>query len=175
LGSFENGTSTWGIAAIEVECREFDFKRDDESVFLSIRRAYVTYLTAYTTIVLPRSLTDNEIFGNSPTGTTDNSLQFLLRNNYFYSVRSGGAPGLFSSRPWLFLVQGFYGDDVSTQPIAVANQWYHVVWTLDEEDNRGIYVNGIQMYSGPSPGSVVGGWGRIVGKNSSRQEPISPR
>jgi hypothetical protein len=33
--------------------------------------------------------------------------------------------------------QGFFGDDVQTQPMAVANQWYHVVWTLDNSDNRG--------------------------------------
>jgi hypothetical protein len=69
--------------------------------------------------------------------------------------------------------QGFFGDDVQTQPMAVANQWYHVVWTLDNSDNRGtdqrllrflsprlqsllapilgIYVNGAQVYYGPSP------------------------
>jgi hypothetical protein len=68
---------------------------------------------------------DNQIFGNGNTVGVDDILHTILRTNQFYS--------------------GLFGDDVNSQNTALINTWYHVVWTFDAQDNRGIFVNGVPI------------------------------
>lgn len=53
---------------------------------------------------------DNQIFGHGETAANNEALHFLLRDNGIYG--------------------GLFGDDVSTPPMIVSNQWYFVVWCV---------------------------------------------